>query len=53
MLIFLLDAVELVPDSLFRKWVAEVCRDALGALAAHQGRRTLDFDRRAAGENTP
>jgi glycogen debranching enzyme len=43
MLIFLLDAVELVPDSLFRKWVAEVCRDALGALAAHQGRRTLDL----------
>jgi glycogen debranching enzyme len=43
MLIFLLDAAELVPDPLFRKWVSEACRDALGALATHQGRRVLDL----------
>jgi len=43
MLIFLLDAADLVSDPRFRDWVAEACRDALSALAAHQGRRTLDL----------
>jgi len=43
MLIFLLDAADLVRDSRFSDWVLEACKDALGALAAHQGRRTLDL----------
>jgi glycogen debranching enzyme len=43
MLILLLDAIELFPDPLFGNWVSEACKDALGALAAHQGRRTLDL----------
>jgi glycogen debranching enzyme len=42
MLMFLFESTDLVADPSFRNWVWKACKDALGALAACQGRTTRD-----------